>query len=60
MGKKSKDELLKELIAAFQPKIREMVLAIMEEKLRLNPHALDGAGTAEADRQDFKTRSVTK
>ena len=60
MGKKSKDELLKELIAAFEPKLREMVLAIMEEKLRQDPHALDGTGTAEADRESFLKRSITK
>ena len=58
--KKKDDERLKELIAAFEPKIREMVLAIMEEKLRSDPHALDRIETAGKDRQDFKARSITK
>ena len=56
----SREQLLKELIAAFEPKLREMVLAIMEEKLRQDPHALDGAGTVEADRPSFLKRSIAK
>ena len=57
MGK-SKDELLKELIAAFQPRLRELVEEIISEKLRDDPRAFDGI--AEASRQSFLKRSVTK
>jgi hypothetical protein len=61
MGK-SNDELLKELIAAFQPRLRELVEEIINEKLRDDPRAfddLDGAGLVK-DRRSFLKRSITK
>ena len=50
MKGKTKDERLKELIKFLQPKIREMVLEIMEEKER------EGG----KDRPSFLGRSVKK
>jgi hypothetical protein len=60
MGKKSNDELLKELIAAFESKLPAMIEEIIAEKLALDLHAFDRTETAGKDRQDFKTRSITK
>jgi hypothetical protein len=58
MGKKSNDELLKELIAAFQPRLGELIEQIINEKLRADPRAFDGI--AEASRQSFLKRSIVK
>jgi len=59
MGKKQ-DELLKDLIEVFKPKLQAMIEEILAEKLRADPHALDRTETAGKDRQDFKTRRITK
>jgi hypothetical protein len=58
MKKQKQEAFLKELAGALEPRLREMVLAIMEEKLRADPHAFDGI--TEASRQSFLKRSVTK
>jgi len=59
MGKKSNDELLKELIEVFKPKLQAMIEEILAEKLRADPHALDGAGPVK-DRRSFLRRMVSK
>jgi len=57
MHEKTKDERLRKLINEL---LRPMVEEIINEKLRLDPHALDWAGTVEAAREDFKARRITK
>ena len=59
MGKKQ-DELLKGLIAAFQPRLRELIEEILEEKLRVDPRAFDDLDPAATGREDFRKRSITK
>ena len=60
MDKKDESERLAELIEALKPRLRELVEEVLAEKLRLDPHALDWAGTAGKDRQTFLDRSTKK
>ena len=59
MDKKDESERLAELIEALKPRLRELVEEVLAEKLRNDPHSLNGAGPVK-DRRSFLRRMVSK